>query len=269
MGTEETHSEGTFCACPRGPFEAQKVRRGESGPDSDVTQVRVVGYVRVSTGEQAQSGLSLDAQRHRLSGYCAAHGLKLAGVEADEGISASKTANRPGLQRALRALKRRDVAGLVAVKLDRLSRTTRDVLGLVAAAEREAWALHSIEERLDTSSPHGRFVVTILAAMAQLEREQIAARTKAAMSELRRQGRRTSRHPRFGYRFDGNKLVPTQREQGVLARILDLRAQGLGARRIVNALAAADTPNPRTDLLWNVGTLRAILRSYDRAAGDT
>ncbi len=267
MGTQDTRRrrKGTFCARPRGAFEAQKVRT----PDSDVTTCVVIGYVRVSTGEQAEAGISLDAQRHRVSAYCAAHGLKLAGVFADEGISARKTANRPGLQGALAALRRREVAGLVAVKLDRLSRTTRDVLDLVAAAERQGWALHSIEERLDTGSPHGRFVVTILAAMAQLEREQIAARTKAAMAELRRQGRRTSRHPRFGYRFDGNKLVATQREQRLLTRILELRAGGLGARRIVKALTETGTPNPRTGRPWNVGTLRAILRSYDRAAADS
>ncbi len=245
-------------------------KKGAESPQckSDTTLCGVVGYVRVSTEDQVEGGISLDAQRHRVSAYCAAHGLKLAGVFADEGISASKTANRPGLQGALAALRRREVAGLVAVKLDRLSRTTRDVLDLVAAAERQRWALHSIEERLDTGSPHGRFVVTILAAMAQLEREQIAARTKAAMAELRRQGRRTSRHPRFGYRFDGNKLVATQREQRLLSRILDLRAGGLGARRIVRALTEKGIPNPRTRRPWNVGTLRAILRSYDRAAGD-
>jgi DNA invertase Pin-like site-specific DNA recombinase len=224
--------------------------------------------VRVSTGEQAEGGISLAAQRHRLAGYCAAHGLHLARIEADEGLSARKTANRPGLQRALKALKRHEFAGLVAVKLDRVSRTTADVLRLVAASEREGWALHCIEEHLDTASPHGRFVVTVLAAMAQLEREQVAARTKAAMAELRRQGRRTSRHPRFGYRFEDGALVPTRREQGVLSRILALRAEGLGARRIVAALTEAGIPNPRTGRPWNLGTLRAILRSHDRAAGD-
>ncbi len=70
-----------------------------------------------------------------------------------------KTTNRPALQRALAALREGEAFGLVAVKLDRLSRTTRDVLDLVARAEKEKWALHSIDERLDTSSPQGRFVV--------------------------------------------------------------------------------------------------------------
>ncbi len=115
-----------------------------------------IGYVRVSTEDQAQSGVSLEAQRHRIEAYCTAHGLVLTRVEADAGISARKTTNRPALQRALGALGNGEAAGLVAVKLDRLSRTTRDVLDLVARAELERWALHSIDERLDTSSAQGR-----------------------------------------------------------------------------------------------------------------
>ena len=90
----------------------------------------VIGYVRVSSQDQADGGISLDAQRHRLEAYCAAHALTLASVEEDAGISARRTTNRPALQRALKALKRGEAAGLVAVKLDRLSRTTRDVLSI-------------------------------------------------------------------------------------------------------------------------------------------
>ncbi len=140
----------------------------------------MVGYVRVSTGEQAEGGVSLDAQRHRLSGYCAAHGLKLAHVEADEGFSASKTANRPGLQGALRALSRGEADGLVVCKLDRLTRCLRDALDLVAQADREGWQLHSIGENLDTSTPVGRFVVHLFGALAARELEKIAARTGTA-----------------------------------------------------------------------------------------
>ncbi|MCZ6785817.1 MAG: recombinase family protein, partial [Planctomycetota bacterium] len=98
---------------------------------------RVVGYARVSSADQAENGVSLDVQRHRLKAYCEAHGLELMGIETDEGISAKRTANRPALQRALATLKEGRADGLVVVKLDRLSRTTRHVLDLVERAERE------------------------------------------------------------------------------------------------------------------------------------
>lgn len=209
---------------------------------------RVIGYVRVSTDEQAATGVSLDGQRHRLRAYCEAHGLDLVGVEADEGLSA-RTTNRPALQRVLAALRAREADGLVAVKLDRLSRSTRDVLDLVSSAEREGWALHSIEERLDTSSPHGRFVVTVLAALAQMERETIGARTSAALAELRRQGRRYSGRARYGYRVESGRLVEDPEEALVLAAMAEFRGRGYGCVRIARELNARGI-RPRSGGEW-------------------
>ena len=226
----------------------------------------VIGYVRVSTEDQAQGGVSLEAQRRRIEAYCAAHGLVLVGVEEDAGISARKTTNRPALQRVLAALRRREAFGLVAVKLDRLSRTTRDVLDLVARAEKEKWALHSIDERLDTSSAQGRFVVTILGALAQLEREQAAERTRYAMAELRRQGRKTSSRPPFGFRFQGDRMVKVPSEHKILRRMLRHQAEGAGEYAIESALNRAGIPNPRTGRPWFYGTVRVILEAAERRA---
>jgi len=222
---------------------------------------RVLGYARVSTTEQVVEGISLDAQRHRIRAYCDAHGLALVGIEADEGLSAKRTSNRPALQRALEALKKKEAAGLVAVKLDRLSRTTRDVLDLVARSDREAWELHSIDERLDTGTAQGRFVVTILGGLAQLEREQTAERTRQAMAELRRQRRRISGKPPFGYRFEGDAVVAEPAEQPVLERMLALRDAGHGEWKIARVLNDEGLGNPRTGNDWFYGTVRAILRN--------
>jgi DNA invertase Pin-like site-specific DNA recombinase len=163
-------------------------------------------------------------------------------------------------------LRKREAFGLVAVKLDRLSRTTRDVLDLVARAEKEKWALHSIDERLDTSSPQGRFVVTLLGALAQLEREQAAERTRHAMAELRRQGRRISGKAPLGYRFEGDRVVPVRAEQRLLTKMLRLQAEGAGEFAIASALNRQGIPNPRTQRPWYYGTVRAILRRVERSA---
>jgi len=231
-----------------------------------MTTPRVIGYCRVSSEDQAANGISLDAQRHRLQAYCDAHGLTLARMEEDAGISAKRTTNRPALQRALGALKRGEAGGLVVVKLDRLSRTTADLLRLMAQAEREGWELHSLSEHLDTSSPHGRFFITIIGGLAQMEREQVSDRTKAAMAELRRQGKRTSRYPPFGYRFKKDRVVKVAREQNILRRMLELQAEGAGCYRVASVLNAEGTVNPRTRRPWFYGTVRAILESAQRQA---
>ena len=89
-----------------------------------------VGYIRVSTHEQAQEGVSLDVQRDKLRSYCKGVGIKLVEVFADEGISGC-TMERPGVQDALRALERGRANTLVVVKLDRLTRSVKDLCTLV------------------------------------------------------------------------------------------------------------------------------------------
>jgi len=226
---------------------------------------RVIGYARVSTQEQAQEGISLDAQSARLTAYAAAHELDLVRIETDAGVSGKKTSNRPALQRALAALKASDADGLVIVKLDRLSRTTRDILDLVSQAEREGWAFHSLQEHLDTTTPAGKFTLTILGALAQLEREQVAERTRGAMAELRRQGRKTGSKPPFGYRHDGGRVVPDDDERPILERIRELRREGAGAYKIMGVLNREGVVNPRTADVWRLGTVQSILRTMARA----
>ncbi len=200
---------------------------------------KALGYVRVSTQEQADEGISLDAQRAKLAAYAALQDLDLIAVLADEGISGKRADNRPGLQEALRRLRSGEAAALVVLKLDRLSRSTRDVLDLVDRCGREGWSLHSIGEKLDTSSAAGRFVVTIMAGLAQMEREQIGERTALAMSFLKASGRRVGAIP-FGFDLatDGRTLVPNPEEQAIREEILALLGQGMSRRQVAAELNA-------------------------------
>lgn len=199
---------------------------------------RLLGYCRVSTEEQAREGVSLDAQRHRLALYAELQGAELVGVLSDEGISGKRTDNRPGLQEALRRLAAGEADGLVVLKLDRLSRSTRDVLELADASGREGWSLHSIGEKLDTGSAAGRFVLTILAGLAQMEREQIGERTAAALGHMRSQGLKTGGDVPFGFQLaqDGRSLVPDAAEQEVIALARSLAAEGLSFRKVAEEL---------------------------------
>ena len=211
--------------------------------------LRALGYLRVSTDEQARNGVSLDAQRHRIEAHAEAQCWELAGIEADNGISGKRLNNRPGLRRALSALRKGRADALLVVALDRLSRTTTDVLGLAARSEREGWQILCVQEQVD-STPEGEFMLTLRAGLAQLERRKIGQRTKDALTELRRQGKRTSRFAPFGYRWADGRRVRVDAEQHILRRIMRYRAQGLGKRRIAKAMNETGCQNPRTQGPW-------------------
>jgi site-specific DNA recombinase len=155
----------------------------------------------VSTEDQAREGVSLEAQRERLAAYATAHGLELVGVEVDAGISGKVApSQRPGLARVLELVRNDAADGVVVLKLDRLSRSTRDVLDLVDECGRAGWRLVSVSEHLDTATAAGRLVLTVLAALSQMEREQVAERTCFAMDAIAREGRGRSRFTPYGWR---------------------------------------------------------------------
>jgi DNA invertase Pin-like site-specific DNA recombinase len=153
----------------------------------------MIGYLRVSTEDQASSGLGLDAQRHTIQRYADAHGWDVVWYE-DAGLSA-KSMDRPALQDALTRLhpKKRDVDGIVVAKLDRLSRSVHDFSGLLRVANARGWSVVAIDLGVDTSTPTGRLVANVMMSVAEWEREIIGARTSAAMQAAKRQGRHMGR----------------------------------------------------------------------------
>src|ERR1043165_2411295 len=181
-----------------------------------------IGYVRVSTQEQATEGVSLDAQRDKLRAYCKANDIKLIDISADEGVSGS-TLDRPGLQAALRMIKRGRANTLIVVKLDRLSRSLRDMCTLVEdyfADER--YHLLSACGMVNTHNAAGRMLMMNLANFNQFEREMISERTREALQHMKSQGIRLGVAP-YGYEYSqqtdekGRRvLVPKADEQAVI-----------------------------------------------------
>src|SRR5215813_9951188 len=123
-------------------------------------KVRVVGYTRVSTDQQASEGLSLAAQKAKLEQYAALYDLELVVIIEDAGASA-KTLDREGLQQALGMLRKGMTDGLLICKLDRLTRSVRD-LGTLIEDYFDRYTLMSIEDKVDTSSASGRLILNIL-----------------------------------------------------------------------------------------------------------
>jgi DNA invertase Pin-like site-specific DNA recombinase len=223
-----------------------------------------VGYRRVSTEEQAESGLSLQAQSRRLRAWAEAQGYELVGIESDEEVSGMTwPEKRAGLSAALEALRQGEADGLVATKLDRLSRRVQDMLSLADAFDRNGWLLATVEESIDTTTASGRFFLTQLAGMAQWERDTIAERTQAALAQLARNGRRRSGEAPFGYRHtEAGQVVQEPTEQRTLRRMLKLREDGAGPQEIANQLNEAGRYK-RNGKPWTRQAVWLLLDNYD------
>jgi site-specific DNA recombinase len=201
---------------------------------------RTIAYLRVSTDKQADRGVSLDAQRGKVAAYAQLYDLELVNVIVDAGESA-KTLDRPGLQRALAMLKAGEAEALLVVKLDRLTRSVRDLGALVERyfAPGKA-ALLSVGEQIDTRSAAGRLVLNVLASVSQWEREAIGERTATAMQHKISVDEYTGGRLPYGYCLaaDGEHIEESPAEQAVLSVTRELRTAGLSYRRIAAELIA-------------------------------
>jgi len=209
---------------------------------------RALGYVRVSTEEQGSQGLSIPAQRAAIDAYCRMRGLDLVDIIEDVGISASKPlGTRPGGKKLLELLAGRRASHVVVVRLDRAFRSASDCLTNVEAWTKKGIVLHLLDvagNTIDTCSPSGKFMLTILAAVAEMERSLIAERTRNVLRWKRENGEVYGPEP-WGYRREGKRLVPAEDELRVLGIVKELRRAGASLRQICRELEAAGIPTKR------------------------
>ena len=203
----------------------------------------VIAYVRVSTEEQAVSGLGLAAQEAAIRTECERRGLPLLSVRCDAGLSA-KSLDRPALSEALDDLDAGHASVLMVAKLDRLTRSVHDATGLLLRAERTGWGLVALDAPVDTTTPQGAAMAQVLAVFAELERKLIGERTKAALAVKRAQGVRLGR--------------PCVLGQDVVARILDAHRCGAGWSAIARELNADGTPTAHGGACWHPATVRKV-----------
>ena len=212
-------------------------------------------YCRVSTEGQATEGVSLDMQQSRGRAWAEANGYEVADVYVDAGISGKRADNRPELQRALAALKAGDV--LVFYSLSRLSRTTWDVLVLNERLSKIGVGLVSLTESIDSTTPMGRMVLTVMAAVAQLDRELTAERVRHTLRYKREQGEVYGPLP-FGQDRDGDMLRENRAELDARERMLQLRADGYSLRQIATWLTDSGVAAKKGGR-WQANTVRRVL----------
>lgn len=209
-------------------------------PQCNAAPTRTVAYLRVSTERQAEQGVSLDAQRSKVRAYAELFELDLVAIEVDAGSSAKSLA-RPALERALSKLRSGEADALLVVKLDRLTRSVRDLCDLVETYFRDGrFALLSVGEQVDTRSAAGRMVLNMLTVIGQWEREAIGERTSAAMRHKVDRGEYIGGRAPYGFALgsDGKALVPVGAEQSIIAAARSLRTKGMSLRKIAERLEA-------------------------------
>ena len=227
-------------------------------------RLRAVGYVRVSTEQQATEGVSLEAQQVRIRAHCVSQDIELVDIVIDEGFSA-KSLERPGIKRALAMLTSNQANAIVVVKLDRLTRSVKDLGYLCDSYFREGlpYSLLSVSDSIDTRSASGKLMLNVLMSVAQWEREAISERTQEAMDELKRRGVRMGGAP-YGWQYTKEpdehgrrNIVMHPGEQRVIQRICTLHREGLSVLDIAKRLTSEGVRPRGTE--WERPTLYRIL----------
>ncbi|QTP19085.1 MULTISPECIES: recombinase family protein [Micrococcus] len=219
-----------------------------TAPAASRTRPLALAYIRVSTEDQSEHGASLDAQRAALAAEAQRRGWDVE-VVADAGLS-GKSLNRPGLQSALARLDRGEADVLLAVRLDRVSRSVADFAGLLDRCQRRGWELVLLSPNIDTADPAGRFTANVLASAAQYERELISQRTREGMAQRKAEG----------VRFGRPNEIPDE----VRERILRLRAEGVRVSHIARALTEEGVPTARGGAVWRSSTIDRVLAQAEQ-----
>lgn len=204
----------------------------------------VIGYVRVSTDDQARSGLGIEAQRSAIHAAAEREGWNLVDVIVDEGRSA-KSLDRPGLLEAVERVARGEANTIAVSKLDRLTRSLVGLADLLEWGERVGAGIVALDLGLDTSTSTGRLIARVMASVGEWEREQISDRTRAAAEVRRSRGQQM-----------GREGVRDTRPE-IAARIARERAAGRTWQAIADGLNADGVPTVRGGAAWRVSAVQA------------
>jgi site-specific DNA recombinase len=219
--------------------------------------MRCAIYTRVSTEEQAKEGYSLSAQEERLRAYAKSQGWSVYKIYVDDGYSAASK-ERPALKRLLldSSLKRFDI--VLVYKIDRLSRSLKDLIEIVAELNRFDVGFKSCTELIDTTRPEGRLMFHQFGSFAQYERELISQRTRFGMMKRLRQGLWNGQAP-YGYTITDGKLAVDEKEVNTVKMLFELYLKkNMGVVAISRELNRVGI-KPRRGRMWKGNTIHNIL----------
>ena len=221
-------------------------------------------YVRVSTEEQAQEGFSIRAQQQKLKEYANIMEWSIYDVYLDEGISGKNITQRPAMTRMVADIEAGYVKNVLVFKIDRLTRSTADLVYLIDLFKEYDCAFNSLMESIDTSTASGRMFIKIIGIFAEFERENIAERCRVGLERKAREGYTTaSKCASYGYnRAKGQKIQTINEDEAEnVQMIFNMYVnQGLSLSRIAKSLNLREIPT-KQNRFWNSATVRAVLRN--------
>jgi site-specific DNA recombinase len=223
-----------------------------------VAVMNVAIYVRVSSNEQAKEGFSIPAQRERLKAFVLSQGWGNYEEYIEEGVSA-KDINRPQMNRMLQDVEQGKIDIVLVYRLDRLTRSVLDLYSLLQIFDNHNVAFRSATEVYDTSTAMGRLFITLVAALAQWERENLAERVKFGIEQMIDEGKKPGGHSAFGYHFDKDfncKVIEEEAE--IVNMIFQWYSDGIGYHTIAKKLNKLGA-KPRIAQQWNANSIRDIL----------
>lgn len=224
-------------------------------------------YIRVSTEEQAKEGYSIKGQLKSLKAYCLSQTWEVEGIYADEGISA-KDMERPELKRMMKDIEGGKIECVLVYRLDRLTRSVFDLYKILETFEKYDCKFKSATEVYDTTTAMGRMFITIVAALAQWERENMGERIAFGFAEKARQGKYPSNLEPIGYNLnrEESKLYINEKEAITVRKVFDLYLSGLGSNRMIRYLNDNGYRSKRGSL-WSSDTIFKVLGSPVHAGG--
>lgn len=223
-------------------------------------KTKVIGYIRVSTDEQAREGFSLDNQRKDIAEFCKYKGWELLDIFSDEGISGAGMNERIGLLKALKLIQNKNIDYLVVWKLSRLSRKVADVVKITERLDNNNTYLVSIKDNIDTSSPMGKPFLYIASIFAEMERDSMIVQVKGGMAEKAREGRWNGGISPLGYDLVNKELVINEAEAEIVKKIYSDYLKGEGYKTIAKNLNDKGYKT-RKDFPFSGNSIKDILRN--------
>jgi len=223
-----------------------------------IKRPKILGYIRVSTEEQANEGMSLSFQRRKIEAYCELHDLILLDLLEDAGLS-GRDNTRPAYQQLLQRITDPDVSGVIVYRLDRLTRSFGELGVMLETFKKHNASIYSVMENVDASTAIGRFVIGLLGLLANLEVDVLGERVAAGMEEAKRQGLHVGSTP-LGYKRSEQKgeLLVDEKEGEIIQRIHHLRtSEQMSFRRIAEVLNHEGHPTKRGGR-WGSETVRLV-----------